>query len=192
MNRLICGRCQSTLRQVIKVACLGALLATTARAGKISSAAVLHAQAVQGTASVSIQKADPWSAYWVKALKNHTLNLSGPKVHTTVAFAADGSVAPSPFVSYMTWRESLNPKRFDSFHTELAKVLRKVKTPTSSGTPPESIIPPSGSTPILPPNFTPDTPTQGLIPPNTPEPSTGVIAAGLIAAGLYVRKRRQG
>ena len=90
----------------------------------------------------------------------------------------------------MLWRESINSVRFDSFHTLLAKMLHKVKIPPKNhGSPPETFVPPTGGTPILPPDFTPTINPQALNPPNIPEPSTGLIAVVMIAAIALGRHR---
>lgn len=153
----------------------------------VDAGAIKHAT-VHTKATVEIQKANPWSGYWSYALKHHLLKLTGPAVHTKLALSADGTLPISPFVQYMQWREGLNAKRFDSFHPTLAQMLKKAKTP-SSGTPPESLIPPSGGTPILPPDFTPVTVPETIIPPQVPEPSTGVLAVGMIGIAWAVRRR---
>ena len=146
-------------------------------------AGVMHHSTVSAKSTVEIQKADPWSGYWAYALKHHILKLSGPSVHTSLTLSIEGTLPSSYYVEYMSWREGLNAKRFDSFHPALAQALKKVKTTTVSPTvPPESVIPPTGGTPILPPGFTPNIVTQSLNPPHVPEPSTAVMALGMIAA----------
>lgn len=149
---------------------------------------IKHSTVHTSGATVQIKKADPWSGYWTYALNHHLLKLSGPPVHTVLTLSADGTLPSSPFVQYMVWRESLNAKRFDSFHPLLAQTLKKVKTPptTNPTIPPETIIPPTGGTPILPPDFTPV--TQGVNPPNVPEPSSGLIAVGMISAVVLGRR----
>jgi hypothetical protein len=146
-------------------------------------AGVIHHSTVSTKSTVEIQKADPWSGYWAYALKHHVLKLTGPSVHTNLALSIQGTLPSSPFVEYMSWREGLNAKRFDSFHPALAQALKHVKTTTVSPTvPPETLVPTTGGTPILPPGFTPDVVTETLNPPHIPEPSTAVMALGMIAA----------
>ena len=154
-----------------------------------SHAGAIRQTTVHTRSTVEIQKADPWSGYWANALKHHVLKLSGPSVHTVLTLSADGTLPSSPFVHYMVWREGLNAKRFDSFHSELAKMLHKLKTPRlHPGIPPETFVPPVGKTPILPPDFIPITTPQNLTPPNVPEPSTGLMAVGMIAAVTMGRR----
>lgn len=159
-----------------------ALLASGAQAGAMRSGK-LSARAI-----VQIQKADPNSDYWVKALKRHALILRGPKTPTVITLNADGSVPDSAFMQYMKWRQGLNIKRFDSFHPELVRLLRKVKTPTTT-TPPGTIEPPSPGVPIEPPDFTPIVP-QELTPPNVPEPSSVMLGLGMLGAVAWYRRRR--
>ena len=155
-------------------------------------AGVIKHSTVSSKSTVQIQKADPWSGYWAYALKHHVLKLGGPSVHTALSLSADGTMPVSPFVQYMSWREGLNAKRFDSFHPALSQALKRVKTTTVSPTvPPETVIPPTGGTPILPPGFTPNVITETLNPPHVPEPSTAVMALGMIAAAGAARRWKQ-
>ena len=151
---------------------------------------VIRQPTVHALSVVEIEKADPNSGYWERALQFHTLKLAGPRVHNLYVLNADGSVAPTAFVRYMQWREGLNVKRFDSLHPLLAKELRRVKFPpthpTPSPTSPGTYVPPAGSTPIQPPNFTPI--EQGLNPPQVPEPSSAVIAVALIGVAALARR----
>ena len=151
---------------------------------------VIRRPTVHARRVVEIEKADPNSGYWERALQLHTLKLAGPRVHNLYVLNADGSVAATAFIRYMQWREGLNVKRFDSLHPLLAQQLRKVKFPkphpTPSPTSPGTYVPPTGSTPIQPPNFTPI--EQGLNPPHVPEPSSAVIAVCMIGVAALARR----
>lgn len=164
------------------LAVVTALVAPRADAGAIRPH---HAARVGARSVVAIEKADPDSDFWVRALKNHTLHLRGPRVPMVVALNADGSTPDTAFVRYMAWREGLNAKRFDAFHAEIAQLLRRRKpTPT-----PGTIPPLTGPVPVGPPDFTPITPgTQTLLPPHVPEPSAGLAAIVLLGAGLAGRR----
>ncbi len=156
--------------------------------GLSANAGAIRRGSVSAKALVKIQKADPNSDYWVKALKNQTLKLKGPRTPTVIALNADGTVPDSAFLRYMSWREGLNAKRFGSFHPEIVKLLRKIKKPPTP-TEPGTIVPPSPGVPIGPPDFTPITPHE-LTPPNVPEPSTMILGVSLIGAMVVARRLR--
>ena len=176
-------------RNSLNVMILGAAFLATCGSTR---GGVMRHPSVHARSVVEIEKADPNSGYWERALSLHTLKLTGPRVSTVFALNADGSVAPTAFVRYMMWRESLGVKRFDSFHAQIASELRRVKfpqvNPTPSPSPPGTYPPPTGGpVPIQPPDFTPV--EQGLIPPQVPEPSSALIAAGLIGVAAVARRR---
>ena len=159
--------------------------------GNHATAGVIRGSTLSAKATVQIQKADPNSNFWVQALKHHTLRLGGPMMPTVITLNADGSVPASPFMLYMKWREGLNIKRFDSFHPEMVKLLRKIKRPATPTTP-GTIAPPSPGVPIQPPDFTPIAPItpQQVTPPNVPEPSSIALAIAMIGVAAIARRRR--
>jgi hypothetical protein len=188
MNESIRGPISRLARRRNLIAMLGFGMALMVISSPRAKAGAIHAQhmsKVGARSLVAIEKADPNSDYWARALQHHTLKLKGPHVPTVVTMNADGTVSQSSFLLYMQWRESLNSVRFDSFHTQVAKLLRKMKpTPT-----PGTIPPLAGPVPIQPPDFTPiTTSSQSIIPPQVPEPSAGLAAVVLIGAGIVGRR----
>ena len=142
--------------------------------GRPAEAGAIRTSAAQARAILKIQKADPNSQYWVRALEHHTLKLRGPRINRVAALNADGTVSETAFVRYMLWRESLSPKRFDSFHPDLAQIFGHVRPSTI---------------PIQSPDFTPVEP--GFVtPPTIPEPSTIAIALAMVLAVGIARRGR--
>lgn len=166
------SRFSRSRRNLILLAVFGLLasLATSATAGPIRPG--LNAKAVLQKTS-----GNQWGPYWQAALKYHWLNVHGPKAESMLRISSDGKLDRSPFVEYLLWRQNLNVKRFNSFHADLVKMLRRVRP---------GDIPP---TPIDPPGFTPNEP-QVVNPPQVPEPATGVIALMMIGAAIVARRRQ--
>ena len=139
---------------------------------------------------VSLQRtsANPWGAYWKAALKYHWKQVHSPRAESMLRISADGTLPNSPFVQYLTWRQSLNVKRFNFYHPGLVRMLRRVRP---------AAIPPL-CTPIRPPGFTPIEPSpfspsdtnlpQNLNPPQIPEPTTGVMALLMIGSAVVARR----
>ena len=70
-----------------------------------------------------------------------------------------------PFVPYLEWRRDLNPTRFDRWHPIEGPIIAKLPTSPSINPAPQLIN-------------------------NTPEPGTLTLAAALVGAGLWWRRRR--
>jgi hypothetical protein len=100
----------------------------------------------------------------------------------------------NPMIDYLLWRRSLNPMRFSIFHPQLSPALAQLLSP-----PPVPVtIPPPVFTPVPPPSDTaPQTVTPPLVPPVSqdvtppavPEPSSIILAAGMLGWGLWWRRR---
>ena len=174
-------------RNLISILGFGVLLAVSspAYAGGIRHH---HLAEVRTQARVRAAAADPWGAYWQDALNHHRMHVNGPKALSILSLSADGTLPASPFVEYLQWRQGLHAKVFDSFHPDIAKVLKRVSHAPS-------LVPPSvpgGPVPIQPPDFTPLGPLispQSLNPPQVPEPATGLLALGMIAAAVVARRK---
>lgn len=168
----------ATPRLFLYILCL-AMLATTAISP--ASAGPIRPNVKAKTMAI-LQKtsADPWGPYWKAALKYHWKDVHSPRGVTMLKVQADGTVAESAFVSYLSWRQSLNAKRFNTYHPALMRLLRRVRP---------SAIPPM-ATPIQPPNFTPTEPSlpQGLNPPQIPEPATGLMAILMVGSAIAARR----
>ncbi len=166
---------------ILTLALLVFFTPSPASAGAIRPGVRAKARTMAGLQKSS---ANPWGAYWKAALQYRWKDVHGPRAVTMLKVSSDGTVPDSPFVQYLSWRQSLNVKRFNTFHPELVQMLRRVKPST---------IPPL-TTPILPPDFTPITPVpdtnlpQGLNPPQVPEPATGVMALLMIGSAVMARR----
>jgi hypothetical protein len=89
----------------------------------------------------------------------------------------------NPFVAYLEWRRSRDPANFDYWHPRIGPMLAKLLPPipiTEPQTIHKSTRPSHPVTPGKPPH---------VVPPGVPEPNTLAMAAGLIATGLWWRKR---
>ncbi len=181
-------------RNLIAILGFGAILglSSPAVAGAIRHH---HVAEVTTQARVKASAADPWGAYWQDALKHHWMHVSGPKALSILSLSADGTLPVSPFVEYLEWRQGLHAKIFDSFHPDIAKLLKKVAHTPSLATPSPTPVFPGGPVPIQPPDFTPVTPAtpliepQSLNPPQVPEPASGLLALAMIAAGILARRK---
>ncbi|MDB5352756.1 MAG: hypothetical protein JWN86_4003 [Planctomycetota bacterium] len=184
------GRCNIIAALII--GSLALVVPTSADAGAIRN----HTLHAKSSHVVSASSADPWGSYWQNALKHHSLHVSGPKALSILALAPDGSLPMSPFAAYLLWRRGLSTERFDSFHPEIAKILRKIKitqippivNPPTTPSQPGQVIPPGTVVPIQPPDFTPLTPTQELIPPQVPEPASGLMAVMMVGGAVAARR----
>lgn len=153
------------------------ILGLVVAAGMASAEAGPIRPRVRAKTLLQATAADQWGPYWRAALNYRWMDVRGPKAVSLLKLSADGTLPESPFVEYLVWRQSLNVKRFNSFHPGIVQLLRRIKP---------SRIPPT-ITPIDPPDFTPITP-QEVTPPQVPEPSTGLIAALMIGAAAAARK----
>ena len=134
-----------------------------------------------GRLMIEAAQGNPLEAYFRSALRRHSLN-----IHLDAAtrragldglehiLSAEGQLPDTAFVQYLRWRRGLHTLRFDANHPRLAAMLQVVRaqqfTPTSA--PPQ---------------------VDGLLigPPThqAPEPSTWLVAAGLMAAGAAYRRQ---
>ncbi len=107
----------------------------------------------------------------------------------------------NPMIDYLLWRQSLKPARFDRFHPRLSPALSQLlNSPTlPTNVPPPTFTPVPQSTASLqgvtPPPLVP--PSTQLVPPSTPriapqaipEPSSLILATGMMAVALWWRRR---
>jgi hypothetical protein len=105
----------------------------------------------------------------------------------------------NPMIEYLLYRQSLHPKRFDTFHPKLGAALNQL---LNSPTPPTSVPPPTyppvpvstvASQGVAPPSTlippSPQSVPQNITPPAIPEPSSLIIALGMTGCGLWWRQR---
>lgn len=88
----------------------------------------------------------------------------------------NGVLVQTPFVSYLEWRRSLDPTRFDYYHPRIAGVLAQFLTTPAT---------PLGSTP----GSTPATPMTTQPQNTVPEPGTFAATLTLFGLGLWWRGR---
>jgi hypothetical protein len=106
----------------------------------------------------------------------------------------------NPMIDYLLWRQSLNPKRFASFHPSLSPRLSQllnaptlptgVPPPTYTPVPQTAVSPQSLTDPSAkssPPLVNPL--PQTVSPPAVPEPSTLILGVGMLGWGLWWRRR---
>jgi hypothetical protein len=172
-------------------------------AGAGADAAAIHRAA---THPIEMTAADvatfrQWSKYLFEGPQVWTHQLH-PPVSAEVRTAIWQSVrtdpgGTDPMVSYLLWKQSLDPTRFALYHPKLAPALRRISLARSSPTLPP-LAPPTmtGSTSPSPtpstPSTVPTTSPQNLIPGATPEPSTLLLAACMTAWAVRTLRHRQG
>jgi hypothetical protein len=113
----------------------------------------------------------------------------------------------NPMIDYLLYRQSLHPRRFDTFHPRLGAALHQLlnsptlptNVPPPTYTPvPVSTVASQGVTPpgpqgvaapstLIPPAT--QTVPQNITPPAIPEPSSLIIALGMTGCGLWWRQR---
>ena len=128
---------------------------------------------------IEAARANPLEAYFASALRRHALDIHMDAAlrHTTLAgmehvLGVDGQLPDTAFVRYLRWRRGLHALRFDANHPRLASLLQAVRARqfTPSTAPPR---------------------VDGLLigpPQQAPEPSTWLVALGLIATGAAYRR----
>jgi hypothetical protein len=132
----------------------------------------------------------PWDASFVRALQRHWMHVVVPKgVHIE---AVNGLLPQSPLVSYLEWRRSLDPSRFDRYHPRIGALIAQDLTVRADALPAPTV--PT----LLPPVLVRD---QGNPPPPvlipapqtvpTPEPSTAVVLACLLGTAATARRWRR-
>jgi hypothetical protein len=92
---------------------------------------------------------------------------------------SNGLLPDTSFVSYLRWRRSLNPRRFDANHPNIAQLIIRD----------EANRPPITPTVVRPPTINPR--PQPLEPPKVPEPSGIAVAGVLVAAGILASRRER-
>ncbi|WP_157579420.1 PEP-CTERM sorting domain-containing protein [Singulisphaera acidiphila] len=80
----------------------------------------------------------------------------------------------TPWVQYLLWRQGLNVARFNFYHPGLGPALEELPPPKTPPTTP----PPAGG------EVDPPTPK-----PPVPEPSSFLVALGMLGAGIWWRSR---
>jgi hypothetical protein len=123
-------------------------------------------------------------AYFQHALTTHSLHVHGP-MWWRILHPDRGLLPETPFVRYLDWRRGLHPVAFARFHPRLNEILRLDQQIRAVVYRTPLIQPQPGPT-------TPQTfPQQLAPPPQTPEPSSWLIAV-LLAGGLaWARHRRR-
>jgi hypothetical protein len=100
----------------------------------------------------------------------------------------------NPMIDYLLWRRSLDPVRFTANHPNLSPALVQLLNPPSLPTsdPPPTYTPVPQST-TAPQTVTPPSlifPSQQTVsPPAIPEPSSLLLAVGMMGWGLWWRRR---
>jgi hypothetical protein len=108
----------------------------------------------------------------------------------------------NPMIDYLLWRRSLKPERFDANHPRLGPTLNQLLSfsPTPVITPPVttplpaySPVPQSTPTSTSPQIVTPPpvviTPPEPAAPTPIPEPSSVLLATGMLGWGIWWRRR---
>jgi hypothetical protein len=132
-------------------------------------------------ATLAAREAQRWDAYFRRALAQQSRRVEVPTTLRGVrALSAAASQSDSAFVQYLRWRRGLNPTRFDRNHPNVGPLLPEIP----------AVVPPIVPTDRPRPRPIPQVP---VVPP-VPEPSAGLVLAGLFAgAALWRgRSRRKG
>jgi hypothetical protein len=106
--------------------------------------------------------------------------------------AVNGLLPQSPLVSYLEWRRSLDPTRFDHYHPRIGALIAQDLATVSTNALPAPPLPT-----VLPPVLVRDTgnPPPVLVPAPqtvpTPEPNTAIILACLLGTAATARRWRR-
>jgi hypothetical protein len=168
--------------------------AVSAKAGARASAATSYQAVWSQAARAVLTPGSAWDRYFARALATHEMRVKSPGAVGVLALteAATGGLPQTALVQYLEWRRSLNPARFDFYHPGLGPLLQpQVVTPPQLGG--EKITPPPPSNPpVNPPENPPENPPvlpPDVPPPSVPEPSSLAVAAAMLAAGAWARRR---
>lgn len=120
-----------------------------------------------------------WTSYLAGG-SNLWSQTKAPRISAAVNRAIVGALRSAdprstPWVQYLLWRQGRNIARFNFYHPVLGPILEQLPPPTTPPTPP-----PAGGEIIPPPD--PE-------PPHDPEPSSILLALGMVAAGYWWRSR---
>ena len=163
------------------LATFGILVAAELLPGTATAAAIRHVAASNARVSHS------WSAY-LQASPSVWRTVHAPTFTPAVRsmiwreLRQGGDLSALPMISYLSWRRSLNPQRFDHYHPRLGAAIHRL-TPLPPATVPETITPIPPTTPPLIP------PSPQTVEPSVPEPSTILMALLIGAWGVCSRRR---
>lgn len=170
----------------------GPLVVLLACAG--AEAAAIHHQSadaeltpVKGMPASEASVFKEWSQYLL-AGPSAWAKVEHPPVTAAVRSAIWTSVktdpgGTDPMVSFLLWKQSIDPTRFAYYHPKLAPALHRIALSRTSPTLVPTVGPSTsssgGGTPAT--STPPTSSPQNLLPPAAPEPSTLLIAAGMTA-----------
>lgn len=150
--------------------------------GNSVAAAPMKATRLQ---SVRIAAVEHWEGYYRQALATRSTNVEVPIFLRSLRLQSNGMLPESSFVTYLRWRRTLHPRRFDANHPNVARMLIQDELVRQTVRP---IVPPVVP-PVVPRTTNPR--PQPLEPPRVPEPSSLALAAVLLGAGAWWRRRAQ-
>lgn len=166
------GRLALSSRLILAI--LGLIAAPSADAGPIRP----RHHAVHARALVRAERADPWGAYWQAALRQHRMQVQGPRALSILSVSPERTIPDSPFVEYLQWRRGRNVRQFDLVHPAIARMFRTVEIARLLPFSPSAS--PSSSATV--------TAAGDLNPPQVPEPASGLIALLLIVSAAAARR----
>lgn len=175
-------------RTALRTAATAAMLLGVAGPGAASASPIRGAGRVHVRASTT--GAGPWDRYFVRALQRHWMHVVVPR---GVQIDAVGGLLPqSPLVSYLEWRRSLDPARFDRYHPRIGALIGQdlaVRTASLPAPPIPVVLPP----PVLVADPAPPPPVLVPAPQTipTPEPSTALVVLGLFGTAATARRWRR-
>jgi hypothetical protein len=160
---------------------LAAAMVTAGALAVPASAAPMKAMRLHAVRSAAV---DHWESYYRRALASHSKDVVVPGFLRSLSLQPNGMLPESAFVDYLRWRRGLAPQRFDANHPRISRMLIQDQLVRQTIKPP--VVPP-----VVVPRTTNPRP-QPLEPPRVPEPSSFVIAATLLGAAAWWRRRKAG
>jgi hypothetical protein len=181
------GRLRAWLAVAAVVAAVAGASSAPARGSAIRASSV-RAQQVSARAAAVMNN----DAYWRRALlQGWTTQVRVPG-GMRLALQSNGLLPDTAFVTYLRWRQAINPQTFNARHPNVAQLLLQDQVARQTILTPRS---PVVTTPVVVTPSVVNPPSVGPVvitnPPAVPEPSTVVVVGVTFAAAGWARSRRR-
>jgi hypothetical protein len=184
-------------RILLGIATLGFLVVAGMGAGSARGSSI-HATALRVARAQQLATARSYAvvhndAYWSRALRLGLTTQVKVPGGTRLSLQSNGLLPDTAFVTYLRWRQAINPQTFNARHPNVAQLLLQDQVARQTILNPQApIVPtvPIVTTPsvVRPPSVGPEVITN---PPAVPEPSSVVVVGVAFAAAAWARSRRR-